>query len=276
MKVKISIMIVMSIIAITAFTSVFMLIKTYDKLNQISLNETQTKEKNENISSNKNNTLKEESIPASVVVDDIYAYSSKYCFKKTLYTAKDGINIYENPNGNSKIVRTLSENEPLVVYNETEDYLYCEESTLGLTGWVKKSSSFKKYFDYKDQYSISVNLTDQNLKVYKDDKLLKDMPCSTGITGNKDTETPIGKFKIILRGEEFFSEKFNQGAKYYLQFFGDYLIHSVPVDKNGNIIKEEEEKLGEAVSHGCIRVPMEDAKWLYDNIPDGGEVYIHY
>lgn len=262
MKLKIFIMIIISIMAVTCYLS----ISTY--INHLNSKEL-TADKNDD-------TLNESAIPASTVLDDdIYAYSSKDCFKKTLYTASDNIKLYESPNGDSKVLKMLSSNEPLVVYKEVRDFLYCEEPS-GLAGFVKKSSSFKKTMDYTDAYLINVNLTDQDIKVYKDAMLIKEMPCSTGTIGDQNTETPLGKFKILVRGEEFFNYAVNEGAKYYLQFFGNYLIHSVPVDQNGDVIEKEEEKLGSPVSHGCIRVTMEDAKWLYENVPDGGEVLIHY
>ena len=264
MKIKTFILIIISTIAITCYLSI-----------SIYINFLNSKELTIEINKS-DDTLKEHAIPASTVIDDdIYAYSSKDCFKKTLYTASDNIKLYESPNGDSNILKTLSSNEPLVVYKEVRDFLYCEESS-GLAGYVKKTSSFKKTMDHTDAYLINVNLTEQNIKVYKDAMLIKEMQCSTGTIGDQNTETPLGKFKIIVRGEEFFNNAIDEGAKYYLQFFGNYLIHSVPVDKNGDIIKKEEEKLGSPASHGCIRVTMEDAKWLYENVLDGGEVLIDY
>ncbi|MFA6809055.1 MAG: L,D-transpeptidase, partial [Eubacteriales bacterium] len=53
------------------------------------------------------------------------------------------------------------------------------------------------------------------------------------------------------------------------------LFHSVPMDKNKNIIEEEEKKLGSPASHGCIRLEVDQAKWIYDNIPQGTPVHIH-
>ena len=263
MKLKTFILIIISIIAITCYFSV----STY--INYLNL-------KIIKLSKNGDALDEEDAIPVSTVVDDdIYAYSSKDCFKKTLYTASDNINLYESPSGDSKILKILSSNEPLVVYKEVRDFLYCEESS-GLAGFVKKSSSFKKTMDHTDAYLINIDLTNQNIEVYKDAMLIKEMQCSTGTLGDQNTETPLGMFKIIVRGEEFFNNAINEGAKYYLQFFGNYLIHSVPIDKNGNVIEKEEEKLGSPASHGCIRVTMEDAQWLYDNVPDGGEVFIHY
>ena len=33
-------------------------------------------------------------------------------------------------------------------------------------------------------------------------------------------------------------------------------------------------KLGRRASHGCIRLTVEDAKWIYDNCPAGTTVII--
>ncbi|MBC7345294.1 MAG: L,D-transpeptidase, partial [Clostridia bacterium] len=33
--------------------------------------------------------------------------------------------------------------------------------------------------------------------------------------------------------------------------------------------------LGQPASHGCIRLTMEDARWIYDHIPRGAPVHIY-
>jgi lipoprotein-anchoring transpeptidase ErfK/SrfK len=38
------------------------------------------------------------------------------------------------------------------------------------------------------------------------------------------------------------------------------------MDKNGNVIESEAMKLGQKASHGCVRLAIPDAKWIYDNI----------
>jgi lipoprotein-anchoring transpeptidase ErfK/SrfK len=53
------------------------------------------------------------------------------------------------------------------------------------------------------------------------------------------------------------------------------LIHSVPFDENGEMIVEEFEKLGNPASHGCIRLRLEEAKWLYETLPLGVKVVIY-
>ena len=38
---------------------------------------------------------------------------------------------------------------------------------------------------------------------------------------------------------------------------------------------EEFNKLGTAASMGCVRLPVEDAKWIFDNCPSGTTVHIY-
>ena len=80
---------------------------------------------------------------------------------------------------------------------------------------------------------IYVSLADQITYVYKGnmnnwDKI-KSFTCSTGINEEK---TPTGIFDVRERGEWFFSDKYNQGGRYWVQFYGDYLFHSVPYNED--------------------------------------------
>ena len=80
------------------------------------------------------------------------------------------------------------------------------------------------------------------------------------------------KYTIKERGNWFFSEKYNQGGRYWVQFFNDYLFHSTPYNKEQTQIVDN--TLGTPSSHGCIRLSEEDSKWIYDNIPSGSKVII--
>jgi len=90
-------------------------------------------------------------------------------------------------------------------------------------------------FSNSDDFRIEVDLTKQKVFVYYKDNLIKEM----------------------------------------IRFYKKYLFHSVPFDKNGGMIIEEYEKLGSPVSHGCIRLKLEEAKWLYDKLPSGVKVIIY-
>lgn len=273
-----------SIIIFSIFTVFFIfappfLVK-YDKTQQITsveaskkdeanteITNNETKENENKISENEVDNEKEE---------DITTFSSNTCFKKTYYISGDRVNMYGDSSGKDKVIGYLKKNDVIVAYEEKNGYIYCENN-VGNKGWIRKNKDNLTGSNYKaTQYKIDINITTQKMNITKDNKNIKTILCSTGEVGNADTETPIGVFYVQEKGSYFYSSKYNQGAKYFIKFFSNYLIHSIPTDKNGNIIEEEKKKLGIPVSHGCIRVPMEDSKWIYDNIPKGSMVEIHY
>ena len=122
-------------------------------------------------------------------------------------------------------------------------------------------------------YLIHVDLNAQKTYIYNGNlrnwNLDKTFTCSTGIKGE---ETPQGVYTIKEKGQWFFSEQYNQGGKYWVQFLGDYLFHSLPYNKEKTNIVDY--TLGTPASHGCIRLKDEDSKWIYDNIPKGTKVII--
>ncbi|MGG7059638.1 L,D-transpeptidase [Clostridium nigeriense] len=126
----------------------------------------------------------------------------------------------------------------------------------------------------KTAYLVYLNLDKQMTYVYEGSNnnwsLIKEFPSSTGIDGE---ETPKGIFSVTNRGEWFYSEEFQQGAKYWVQFMGDYLFHSLPFDESQSNIVDY--TIGEPSSHGCIRLEVEDAKWLYDNIANYTKIIIN-
>lgn len=123
-------------------------------------------------------------------------------------------------------------------------------------------------------YLVYVNLSEQMTYVYKGTMNkwdnIKSFTCSTGVD---DEKTPPGIFDVRERGEWFFSDKYEQGGKYWVQFYGDYLFHSVPYNKDQSEVVDN--TLGTPASHGCIRLKTEDAKWIYDNIEFGTKVIIN-
>lgn len=120
--------------------------------------------------------------------------------------------------------------------------------------------------------SIDVSLSAQRVTVYDaKERIVKQFVCSTGSEGN---ETPTGTFRVQDRGKSFYSDSVKEGGYYWTQFSGNFLFHSVPFDKDRQMEPEEAAKIGTPASHGCVRLPVEDAKWIYDNIPRGTIVTI--
>jgi lipoprotein-anchoring transpeptidase ErfK/SrfK len=127
-------------------------------------------------------------------------------------------------------------------------------------------------FSNSADFRIEVDLSCQKVLIYYKDKLLKEWICSGG---TQEKPTPKGEFKTFQKGEYFWNPRYNMGGYYWVKFYEDYLFHSVPFDENNNIIQEEYNKLGTPASHGCIRLEVENARWLYEMLPLGVKVIIY-
>ena len=126
--------------------------------------------------------------------------------------------------------------------------------------------------DTVNPLSIRVSLASQKVTVLDaDGKTVRTFICSAGQRGS---ETPKGTFAIGGRGKAFYSKSSQEGGYYWTRIYGDYLFHSIPFDGNYKVIPAEASKLGTAASHGCVRLAFDDAKWIYEHIPDGTKVVI--
>ena len=64
------------------------------------------------------------------------------------------------------------------------------------------------------------------------------------------------------------------GAKSTPTVKGNYLFHSV-LYKQGSMSVITDGRLGINASHGCVRLNINNAKWIYDNIPRGTKVVVY-
>jgi lipoprotein-anchoring transpeptidase ErfK/SrfK len=128
-------------------------------------------------------------------------------------------------------------------------------------------------------YLIKVNRYYNTITIYGlDDKgeytiPVKAMVCSVGT----DYRTVPGTFKTIqkYRWKELMGKVYGQ---YSTRIVKGILFHSVYYYQNENpasLATAEYNKLGNAASHGCIRLAVIDAKWIYDNCELGTTVVIY-
>lgn len=127
----------------------------------------------------------------------------------------------------------------------------------------------------KNKYYIKVNYNAQVVTIYTTDSdgdytvPVKAMICSTGTyTPTSGTYNTTEKY----RWRTLFGDVYGQ---YATRIVDSILFHSVPYfDYNDNSSLEylEYDKLGTAASAGCVRLTVEDAKWIYDNCVIGTSV----
>lgn len=125
-------------------------------------------------------------------------------------------------------------------------------------------------------YKIKVNKQQNCVTIYKRDasgeyKPVKAMICSAG------SATPLGTYPLgeKLRWHTLMGPCYGQ---YCSRIHGGILFHSVWYTGYNNpstLSVSSYNRLGTTASHGCVRLTVADAKWIYDNVPSGSPVTIY-
>lgn len=122
---------------------------------------------------------------------------------------------------------------------------------------------------------INLKLDAQKLYAYENGLVKYEFTTSTGIAG---MDTPTGEFQIRNKFPTQYSAPYELYMDNWMAITADgaYGIHSLPywLLKAGGRLYEGEEHLGHKVSHGCIRLSLENSKILYDWAEVGTAVYI--
>ena len=118
----------------------------------------------------------------------------------------------------------------------------------------------------------------QTMVVYEDGEEIRRMPVSTGLPDRPETMTPpwegdVGRFV----GTFFAFDVWADEAWYLFDHYGSMLIHSAPyVLEDGEKVYQELDALGvRPASHGCIRLPPQEAVWFSGWEPQGAHVIIY-
>lgn len=127
-------------------------------------------------------------------------------------------------------------------------------------------------------YYIKINRQQNVITVYEKDENgeytepVRAILCSTGLYN----ATPKGVFHL---SNKYIWRELNGGVygQYASRITGGVLFHSVPyASKNKSTLYwDKYNKLGQQASMGCVRLTVEDAKWIYDNCPSGTAVEVY-
>ena len=130
-------------------------------------------------------------------------------------------------------------------------------------------------------YVLKVSVSDQRVYVYGLDAnneyndLVKTMKCSTGRSG---TPTPKGTYtSTTCPGARWhYFKKFDCWAQYAYYIEGDIMFHSVLYSsRGGSVTQSSVNNLGSRASHGCVRLSVENAKWIWENCPKNTTVIVY-
>lgn len=237
--------------------------KAYDSFNKINSSDPEYKNALSYMNKCKTNIK-------SDLLNQVDELSSNHYYTKALGLIEDVNYILGNDNEILDKTNEIKNNRSnyLAKQNEAE-----QAASASIINNISTSNINELVIESLTPYLIHVDLNAQKTYIYNGNlrnwNLDKTFTCSTGIKGE---ETPQGVYTIKEKGQWFFSEQYNQGGKYWVQFLGDYLFHSLPYNKEKTNIVDY--TLGTPASHGCIRLKDEDSKWIYDNIPKGTKVII--
>lgn len=126
------------------------------------------------------------------------------------------------------------------------------------------------------QFRIRINKQQNCVTIYKLNskgkyEAYKAMPCSVG------SATPLGTFSVRdkIRWHTLDGPVYGQ---YCSRITGHILFHSVWYYKDQNpatLSNTQYNKLGSTASHGCVRLCVRDAKWIYNYCPMGTPIEIY-
>ena len=125
-------------------------------------------------------------------------------------------------------------------------------------------SSSSKYLILVNRDACKVGIYTGRKGTWKETKYWSCSP------GKPSTPTISGIFRVGAKGKYFDSGVAR--CHWYTQFKGDYLFHSVLYRRNGSLY---DGRLGMKLSHGCVRLDINNAKWIYDIVPRGTTVVIY-
>jgi hypothetical protein len=216
-----------------------------------------------------------------------------YAVNATIQTETD---VYNDRRRNSGAAGRLGQGDVVeIVMEYSERWYLIKDNETGITGWVERKNiaipddepaernvltvfQLEEYINGENlssetDFLIYTDLWRQRTHVFTGGlgmwQLYQTFTCATG---KNETPTTRGTFKVSERGSWFYSKRLNSGGKYWVRFNETYLFHSVSMDNKRQVL---DPTLGERVSSGCVRHSVEDAKWIYDNIPIGTTVVIN-
>ena len=122
----------------------------------------------------------------------------------------------------------------------------------------------------KDGKYIDISVSNQVMTLFEDGIKDNSFLISSGTYG---MPTPLGTFSVRSKRRNVWSS-YGLWMPYSMNFYGGYFIHELPYWPNG--YREGTNHLGMRVSHGCIRIGIGPAEYVYNWSEIGVPIYIHW
>ena len=165
----------------------------------------------------------------------------------------------------NNIIGTTSKNQKVLV-NAKIDNFYQIQDENGIVGYVDKNS-----IEILPKDFIEVDISSQTIYLYLNDELILTSPIISGKANSTDTRE--GYFEIYDKNKNRYLSGANYKVfvNYWMPFDGGIGLHDASWRKGtfgGEIYKTNG-------SHGCVNLPDETAKTIYENYDVKSKVLVH-
>ena len=144
-----------------------------------------------------------------------------------------------------------------------------------INGPLEKMRNLVRNESSPTQYIILVDRAAHRVGIFRGSKgNWQDVQYYQCCVGKPSTPTVSGTFYVGSKGK-YFDTGSRGRCWYYTQITGNYLFHSVIYDRQNTPKRIIDNSMDKAVSHGCVRLDIDHAKWIYDNIPRNTKVIIY-
>lgn len=136
--------------------------------------------------------------------------------------------------------------------------------------------------DSYTRYLILVSKSHHRVNIYKGSKgnwicIRRNIPCTIG---KSSTPTKSGNFMLSIRSERAYGYKDFKGATafYATRINAGNFFHSILYklgSRNPATAKIKDAKLGQNKSNSCVRLPLDDAKFIWTSMPYRTRTYIY-
>lgn len=121
-------------------------------------------------------------------------------------------------------------------------------------------------------YLIWINLERQRVNVFQGSQGQWDLVrVSTCSSGANETPTPTGVMTYCAYGDGWYHATYYVKPVLYLNVARGIAMHSILFNPNGSV---QDGTQGTPVSHGCVRMPPAEVRWIADYVPVGTTVVV--
>ena len=140
------------------------------------------------------------------------------------------------------------------------------------------ASGTKSSFTVPEQLVATIDDATHQMQVVRNGKLEKTIPVSMGMAAGGH-QTPNGTYYVLEKFPDIVMDSSTYGVP--VNSAQGYKVHvqlAVRIDNSGNFVHSAPWSVGDQgvrnVSHGCINISPDNAKWFYDNFGSGDPVVI--